>query len=85
MVSLLSCLSIYGGFKAYNANASPNSQVNVTVPSDVSVIFNEDGTNTISNYNITNNSLVPITVDNINLSSKNGWSIVPSGSKRICF
>ena len=81
MVSLLSCLSIYGGFKAYNANASPNSQVNVTVPSDVSVIFNEDGTNTISNYNITNNSLVPITVDNINLSSKNGWSIVPSGSK----
>lgn len=81
MVSLLSCLSIYGGFKAYNANASPNSQVNVTVPSDVSVIFNEDGTNTISNYNITNNSLVPITVDNINLSSKNGWSIVPIGSK----
>ena len=81
MVSLLSCLSIYGGFKAYNANASPSSQVNVTVPSDMSVIFNEDGTNTISNYNITNNSLVPITVDNINLSSKNGWSIVPSGSK----
>lgn len=81
MVSLLSCLSIYGGFKAYNANASPNSQVNVTVPSDMSVVFNEDGTNTISNYNITNNSLVPITVDNINLSSKNGWSIVPSGSK----
>lgn len=81
MVSLLSCLSIYGGFKAYNANASPSSQVNVTVPSDMSVIFNEDGTNTISNYNITNNSLVPITVDNINLSSKNGWSIVPSGTK----
>lgn len=81
MVSLLSCLSIYGGFKAYNANASPNSQVNVTVPSNVSVVFNGDGTNTISNYNITNNSLVPITVDNINLSSKNGWSIVPSGSK----
>lgn len=81
MVSLLSFLSIYVGCNVYNANASPNSQVNVTVPSNVSVVFNEDGTNTVSNYNITNNSLVPITVDNINLSSKNGWSIVPSGSK----
>lgn len=81
IVSMISCLSIYAGCKVYNANASPNSQVNVTVPSNVSVVFNEDGTNTISNYNITNNSLVPITVDNINLSSKNGWSIVPSGSK----
>lgn len=78
---LLSCLGVYVGAKVAYVSASSTGSVNVTVPSNISVVFNEDGTNTIGNYVVENNSLVPITVNTVEVSPNNGWSIVQQGSE----
>lgn len=57
------------------------SNVNVTVPANIQAVFNEDGSNSISEYSVNNQSLVPIHINNINSTEKNGWSLVPSGEK----
>ena len=49
---------------------------NITVPSRVDAVFNADGTNTIGNFEIHNNMLIPIEVDNVTLTGKNGWKVV---------
>lgn len=54
--------------------------VNVTVPSSINVVFNADGSNTISEFGITNNSLLPLTINNIGVTAKNNWNLVSSGS-----
>lgn len=49
---------------------------NITVSSSVDAVFNADGTNTIGNFEIHNNMLIPIEVDNVTLTGKNGWKVV---------
>lgn len=55
--------------------------VNVTVPATINAVFNEDGSNSISEYSVNNQSLVPVHIDNVNSTEKNGWSLVPKGEK----
>lgn len=58
-----------------------SSSVNVTVPSNINVNFNSDGTYTTSQFGVNNQSLVPITVNNFNVTAKNNWTLVPSGTE----
>lgn len=57
-----------------------SSNVNVTVPANINAVFNSDGTNTISNYKIMNDSLVPIKVVNVTSSQTNGWELISDTS-----
>lgn len=58
-----------------------SSSVNVTVPVTVNAVFNEDGTTDVSSLNINNSSLVPITVDSVDVYGTNGWSLVSESEK----
>jgi len=53
---------------------------NIVVPSRIDMIFNEDGTNAIGEFEISNKSQLPITIDNIGITEKNDWDLVPSGT-----
>lgn len=57
--------------------------VNVTVPSNAPMIFNEDGTNTLpTNFTVTNNSKIAgVSLTGISLDSKNsGWTLLSEGT-----
>lgn len=54
--------------------------VNVIVPSSIDMVFNNDGTNVISEFGVSNNSLLPLTVNNIGVTAKNNWNLVPTGT-----
>ena len=60
-----------------NISLGDNSSVSVTVPSEINVSFNADGTNTISEFAVTNASLVPIIIKNVNVKSLNSWNLKP--------
>lgn len=60
--------------------ATEAALMDVTVPSKLPIVFNEDGTNTIpSNFTITNNSSVAtIHLDQVALDSEgSGWELLP--------
>lgn len=52
--------------------------LNITVPSSVNIIFNEDETETKSPFYVDNKSLLSIIINNINMTSHNEWNIVPT-------
>lgn len=58
-----------------------SSNVNVTVPATTNVVFNSDGSNTISDFKIANSSLVPIKVTDVTPTALNGWQLVSDASK----
>lgn len=54
--------------------------VNVVVPSSINMVFNADGTNTVSEFGVTNNSQLPLTINNIGVTAKNNWDLVSSST-----
>lgn len=59
------------------------TEINVTVPSSIEFIFNEDGSNTLpTNFNITNNSQIArVSLVKAELDAANsGWRLLPSTS-----
>ena len=81
-LSLLLCsILLLSMFTNVNAEISKSSSsINVTVPSNFTATFNSDGSNSISNFEVSNSSLVPIIVDSVNVSPLNNWSLVPNGT-----
>ena len=76
----ISNLSISNVF-ANNDTSSINSQdaVNITVPADMKIIFNSDGSNTLpNNYTITNDSIYTINLDKVSLTGNNNWQLLNS-------
>ena len=73
----------------YAADTTDN--VNVTVPTSLSISFEETGTNSISRFDVNNPSLVPITIENINVTECNDWHLsakgeeIPVDTKRLVF
>ncbi len=84
IVTLFAC----GGVDA-KASASTDG-VSVTVPTNVDIVFNGDGTTSVSDMYIENNSLVPVEVQVVNVTEFNKWKVVPSdkeilvNSKQFC-
>lgn len=62
---------------AYAADSVEN--VSVTIPSSISVVFEKTGKNSISDFSIDNESLVPISVDKIKVTECNGWKLCDNG------
>lgn len=60
--------------------AAESDTINVTLPSNISILFNEEGSNNISDFQVDNQSLVPITINSINVTECNNWQLVPKGS-----
>ena len=90
ILCLISCLFLAGIVKnvGYAAN---NNQVNVTVPASVNIVFNEDGTNSIGEFAVVNESQVPIILTNVRAQTRQGWALVseqdviPVNAKKLIF
>ncbi len=78
-------------FQRVSLAAETTDNVSVTVPTKVSICFEEDGTTDISSFSIGNQSLVPITIHKVTATEKNNWALVQSGqnipvnTKKIAF
>lgn len=85
MVLSVACM----GFTSRAAEESRN--VNVTIPTDISVDFKQDGTTSISEFEVMNQSLVPITIEKIKVTECNDWQlatsseIIPANTKKLAF
>lgn len=76
---LMMCAFLFLSTKnTYASDMSEN--INVTVPTDISIIFNEDGTNSINEFKIENGMPVPITIESIHVTENNEWELVSEGT-----
>ena len=55
--------------------------VNVTIPTTISITFDKSGENQISMFGVNNQSLVPITIHNIQVTEYNQWRLLEKGSE----
>ena len=73
----------------YAAEGTEN--VNVTIPSSISVSFEETGQNSISDFAISNQSLVPVSIEKVKVTECNDWKLcdanedIPVNTKQIAF
>ncbi len=63
---------------AYAAESVEN--VSVTIPSSISVAFEATGKNSISDFSIRNDSLVPVSVNKVKVVECNGWNLCSRGA-----
>lgn len=61
--------------------STPTESVSVTVPTNMDIIFNEDGTTSVSELYVANDSLVPIEIKNVKIAEFNDWKVVPDDSE----
>lgn len=64
------------GFTSKAAEDTEN--VSVTIPTSVSVVFEQNGTTSISEFEVNNHSLVPITIEKIKVTECNDWELATS-------
>ena len=55
--------------------AEETKNVDVTVPSNMSIVFHEDGTTSISEFTISNHMNLPISIRNIHVVAQNDWKL----------
>ena len=76
---LLSCCLIGGIllflFLPKTSHAAETRNVAVAVPSNLSVVFESDGTTSISEFTVSNQTLLPISIKKINVVEKNDWEL----------
>ena len=78
-ISDLNVLNISNVFADEILSTNSNETVNITVPSDMKIIFNSDGSNTLpNNYTITNDSIYTINLDKVSLTGNNNWQLLNS-------
>ena len=71
--------------------AETTDNVNVTIPTSISILFDETGENSISKFEVHNQSLVPITIEKIHATECNDWSLIatrdeiPVNTKKMVF
>lgn len=76
----------------HTSQAADNTEnVNVTIPTSISVVFDGTGITSVSEFEISNQSLVPITVEKINATECNDWKLAENteditvNTKKIAF
>ena len=80
VVGILSCLCL-AFLSGHTSQAAGEEKVNVTIPSDLTIVFKEDGTEGIGEFCVRNQSLVPVTLDSVYVTENNGWKLVPEDSE----
>lgn len=58
------------------SSAASENNISVTVPSNLNIIFQSDGTNSINQFQVKNESPVPIKVKNMKITEHNQWQLV---------
>ncbi len=56
-------------------HAEETDNVDITVPSNLSIVFEADGTTSVSEFTISNHTLLPISIKNIHVVEKNDWKL----------
>lgn len=64
------------GCKQTASAAEQSENVDITVSAEMEVVFNEDGTNTINDFVVTNHSKLPIEITSLYVTEKNDWQLV---------
>jgi len=64
-------------FKGKDVKSADIDNVNINVPTRMDIVFHEDGTTSVSDMYLENNSIVPIVVRGINITEFNEWEVVP--------
>lgn len=67
--------------KGTDAKAASDNGVSVNVPAKMEIVFNEDGTASVSEMYLENDSLVPVEVQNVTVAEFNNWKVVPRSSE----
>ncbi len=67
--------------KGTDAKAASDNGVSVNVPAKMDIVFNEDGTASVSEMYLENDSLVPVEVQNVTVAEFNNWKVVPQNSE----
>lgn len=80
LVLLAMSMSLFA-CKGAKVEAAADHGVSVNVPAKMDIIFNEDGTASVSDMYLENDSLVPVEVQNIKVSEFNSWKVVPRNSE----
>ena len=63
-------------FKGTDVKAADIDNVSVNVPARVDIIFNEDGTTSVSDLFLENQSIVPVEIHSVIISEFNDWQVV---------
>lgn len=74
LLVLFFLVGIKSGHTVYAEEGEDN--VSVTIPSSIAIVFNEDGTNTVSEYYIDNQSQLPMEIASIHVTECNDWELV---------
>ena len=61
---------------SYAAETTKN--VDITVPSNLSIVFEEDGTTSVSDFTVSNNMILPISIRKIHVVTRNDWELCES-------
>lgn len=80
LMVLLLAVFVWHGADA-KASAPNQKNVSVTVPSNLDVVFLDDGSTSVDDVKVLNESIVPITLVGIEVYEYNDWEVVPSDSK----
>ncbi len=57
--------------------AGGEETVDVIIPTELTIVFEENGANGVGEFCVKNQSLVPITIDSVHVTECNGWELVP--------
>lgn len=72
------CMLLWKTEKGMAAETGEN--VSLTVPSELSIVFESDGTNTVEEFQISNQAFVPIHLTGVNITEYNGWKLIADNS-----
>ena len=75
MLLFLMFLSVFM-FKGTDVKAADTDNVSVNVPARVDIVFHEDGTTSVSDLFLENQSIVPVEIHSVIISEFNDWQVV---------
>lgn len=75
MLLFMMFLSVFM-FKGTDVKAADTDNVSVNVPARVDIVFHEDGTTSVSDLFLENQSIVPVEIHSVIISEYNDWQVV---------
>ena len=75
MLLFMMFLSVFM-FKGTDVKAADTDNVSVNVPARVDIVFHEDGTTSVSDLFLENQSIVPVEIHSVIISEFNDWQVV---------
>jgi len=64
------------GWKKDATAAEISENVNITIPTEMSIVFEEDGTNSMNEFTITNNASLSMEITSVLVKTFNDWELI---------